>query len=935
MMNLESDDQNIPKGLDDLLDSIRGESKRQDSSALALYTPDKREEDLVSEQIDERILALLGLEDVVDIDYSTYKTLLREKMMEGRATNSKIPSEETEVLTDEFKRVKRNTGRFKVKREKVKFETLVDNVRPQPQQSKPKKSLLALPGTAQVESPDVEVAEKEDKSQGVEKFLGGMSERLEKIEKNLSDMLDMEAKVASDEKKEAEAERITGEKTKKRKRESALEKGIKGFGKSIADKVTKPVKGFFETLLNFFIQIFLGSAVLGLIKLLQNPMMIFNPLINLVNGVIGMINNILNFLFGGLVGPVNNLVGILNGGITNLENTINGVMGLFGQQEEEEKIKLPKIPEAKVPQIPTIPLFEPKEEKPKEEPVKGMTGGGLVINEGPTFNVKQEVGGYSEGGQVTNFNLGSIGGWKGGNMTISPRVSGFKGGGEIKPTYDFLSPISNFAYAGGGSITSSSGQTITGMGPDTQLIAAQPGEVVMSKKAVQAYGANNLLAMNKNAGGTNIPTMGSVQGFQNGGLVSSVTFSAGHAPTRENYNKRNPYGADGGHVQGTADTGGLEQGSSYLPGGALHGKTPTGVNEYEATMQLVDTMKSMVEGTPLADVIKFKNIETFSGLSAVPRSIEEQGGQFVDIHFDARGFGKAGVIQSTTDNSAVDRALAAQYGSYYGTGSKHQNAARKKGVTNNRGTLLEMARIDDPAIRPYLLEVAKRERGPATMAMARQLLLSTLNGIEGGQELKQHLGTTPGETPQPSVVTPNQPLVPGPGAGESAQRLSELQKLRTTIDQQRSANTGSGQTTRVPGVGSFVQGTTMFGMLPVNKYFNISGEQITKTEFDNKFEVALKTAQQSAQQAASVSPPTTPPKPSVVPPSQQPQGTQPPPPPVQQSRNNIGVLPGPSQSSRPSTSATSAGQKEVPFFSSRDMGNTEFIVIKSIYNIVG
>ena len=536
MINLESDDQNIPKGLDDLLDSIRGESKRQDSSALALYTPDKREEDLVSEQIDERILALLGLEDVVDIDYATYKTLLREKMMEGRATSSKIPTQETEVLTNEFKRVKRSTGRFKVKKEKVKFETFVDNVRPQPQQSKPQKSLLALPGTAQVKSPDVEVAEEEDKSQGVEKFLGGMSERLEKIEKNLSDMLDMEAKVASDEKKEAEAERITGEKTKKRKRESALEKGIKGFGKSIADKVTKPVKGFFETLLNFFMQIFLGSAVLGLIKLLENPMMIFNPLINLVNGIIGMINNILNFMFGGLVEPVNNLVGFLNGGITNLENTINGIMGLFGEQEEEDKTTLPKIPEAQVPQIPTIPLFEPKEEKPKEEPVKGMAGGGLVINEGPTFNVKQEVGGYKEGGQVTNLNMGSIGGWKGGNMTISPKVSGFKGGGEIKPTYNFLSPItgfvgggsvtnssplsiSNFRYEGGGSITSSSGQTITGMGPDTQLIAAQPGEVVMSKKAVQTYGANNLLAMNKDAGGTNVPTMGSIRGFSGGGII--------------------------------------------------------------------------------------------------------------------------------------------------------------------------------------------------------------------------------------------------------------------------------------------------------------------------------------------------------------------------------------------------------------------------------
>jgi len=515
MINPDSDDQNIP-GLDDLLDSIRGESGRDNSSALAVYVPDQREEDLVSEEIDERILALLGLEDVVDIDYATYKTLLREKMMEGRAASSKIPSEETEILTNEFKRVKRNTGRFKVKKEKIKFDSFVDNVRPQ--QSRPQQNLLALPGTVE---PPAEVEEKEEKIDGIQKFLGGITEKLAEIEKNLSDMLDMEAKEAAAEKKEVAKERVDAEKVKKRDKESKLESGVKGFAKKMTDKVTKPVKGFFETLLNFFMQIFLGSAVQQLIKYLENPMMIFNPFIKMINFVIGIINNILEFVLGGLVDPINKIGGFLNSGIETLENSINGIMGLFGEQEEEDKMKLPRIPEAEVPQIPMIPLFKPKKEEKKEEPVeaKGMAGGGLVINEGPTFNVKQEVGGYSEGGQVGNLNLGSIGGWKGGNMTISPKVSGFKGGGEVKPIFNFLSPITTLGYTDGGPITSSSGQTITGMGPDTQLIAAQPGEVVMSKKAVQTYGANNLLAMNKNAGGTNVPTKGTIQGFSGGGMI--------------------------------------------------------------------------------------------------------------------------------------------------------------------------------------------------------------------------------------------------------------------------------------------------------------------------------------------------------------------------------------------------------------------------------
>ena len=167
-------------------------------------------------------------------------------------------------------------------------------------------------------------------------------------------------------------------------------------------------------------------------------------------------------------------------------------------------------------------------------------------------------------------------------MTVSPKVSGFKGGGEVKPTYNFLSPITNFGYAGGGNITSSSGQTVTGMGPDTQLIAAQPGEIVMSKKAVQAYGANNLLAMNKNAGGTNIPTMGSVQGFQGGGQVgaTSLVIGAGHSPSEENAMKGIPKGAGWYQCSRTQDF-------------------KTGVNEWESYETCSWTLKQLVPANNL------------------------------------------------------------------------------------------------------------------------------------------------------------------------------------------------------------------------------------------------------------------------------------------------------------------------------------------------
>jgi hypothetical protein len=46
-------------------------------------------QNLVNEKIDERILRLLGLEDVFDIDYDTYKTLLKERLATRHSSSSK------------------------------------------------------------------------------------------------------------------------------------------------------------------------------------------------------------------------------------------------------------------------------------------------------------------------------------------------------------------------------------------------------------------------------------------------------------------------------------------------------------------------------------------------------------------------------------------------------------------------------------------------------------------------------------------------------------------------------------------------------------------------------------------------------------------------------------------------------------------------------
>ena len=65
-------------------------------AAIVKYEPDteKNQQSISDENIDERILRLLGLEDVFDIDYDTYMTLLREAIAKGSFGDNKLPDEE-------------------------------------------------------------------------------------------------------------------------------------------------------------------------------------------------------------------------------------------------------------------------------------------------------------------------------------------------------------------------------------------------------------------------------------------------------------------------------------------------------------------------------------------------------------------------------------------------------------------------------------------------------------------------------------------------------------------------------------------------------------------------------------------------------------------------------------------------------------------------
>lgn len=459
------------------------EGPTKTSTALAVYEGDKaKDEDLVSEEIDERILSLLGLEDAIDIDKGTYKSLLKEKMIEGRMGKTTLSTEDNELLTNEYKRVKNETGVFKVKKKISASDFNEGSTASTKSSVKVGRSLL--PNLRNVDEKTEEVAEegkkKRTKNQTqiaeIKSFITKtLAPSLKSIEKNLASIVATMNKQVVLEEKVDEKERVAAEKAKKRTREDKLEGG--GLGDKLMapiKKVGEKAKGYLEMLWNFISNVLIGGFLVGLLEIIKDPNKWLNGIIDWINGIIEWFDNGLKALFKPFLDAANNIVAAINLAGNGLENAINNVLGLLRQDPVDFFEDIPdfEMPENILPRIDRLP--EKGEQKEDGTNVKGYEGGGII--------------------SAPSINIGDV------------------------------------SYAGGGSIGKSSGITINGMGKDTQLIAAQPGEIVMSKGAVNYYGADNLLNMNLEGGGTNQPKSGKIQGFAGGGMVGSNTKPKGQGP---------------------------------------------------------------------------------------------------------------------------------------------------------------------------------------------------------------------------------------------------------------------------------------------------------------------------------------------------------------------------------------------------------------------
>ena len=469
-----------PDELDDLLASIRDEGKRE--SALALYEG-IRETDLVDEDVDERILKVLGLDGVYDIDYGTYISLLKERLAASRSFGKQLSTEEDELLVEEFRKVKGKVGRFKIRRKKITAEN------------------LGVTGPIKVSTERFYLTSKAVIPQPLLPDGEGSSEDIKDISEALDELLKSIIGQNVEAKKKAKESKKEDEQKRRVKREGELEKPIqKALG--LVKKLVAPFQSILDRIMKFIQFTLIGFLVDKVLKWFADPAnerkikilgrflkdwwpslafaagLFLTPLGAFVRGTIKMLRGFIPQLIKFAAAHP-----ILTGA------ALAGAGAYTVTQMNEQRRKEFKKTD------PSIVL-------PEETAKTGKTPGIPQLQQEQVFQ-RGLSDAFSSGGKIRRRSF--FGGEK-------IRKRSFFGGGEIDAR--------DIGFEDGGGIAEDSGVKITGAGPDTQFIAAQPGEVMMSKKAVDKHGANFFLKLNKDAGGTNIPRMvNNIQLAQGGGLI--------------------------------------------------------------------------------------------------------------------------------------------------------------------------------------------------------------------------------------------------------------------------------------------------------------------------------------------------------------------------------------------------------------------------------
>lgn len=459
------------------MDEVINESLQEDASrnrALALYEG-TRDDDLVSEEVDERILKLLGLDDVFDIDYGTYMSLLRGKMAEARMTDKKLSTDESMLIDEEYKRVKGKVGRFKLKKKKINAES------------------LGVTGPIRVSKQQYYLTSKAivPETSGGGEESNDILKNIVSINKVLVAILESIGNQNKIIKKGEETDRKRKEDQKRRKAEEGLEKGLSKIA-SLASKMLAPVQGILDRILNFILYTLLGRAFVKFIDWFNDPKN---------KEKVEVLKRFLKDWWPALLGALVLFTTPFGGFVRGFVGTVT-------------KLTL-QLARFAIPKLLSFVKSNPRT-------ALALAAGTAAVGAGIYMQSQREQRdkelqksdpnyGKTPSPQKSIIDFGSMGGmqFRGGGMI--PVAKAFSGGGER----DSLTP-----YVGDGFVTDNTGVTVTGAGADTQATVLQPGEIVFSKPAVDYWGADKLLAMNKMGGGTNIPKfVNNLQMAAGGGMI--------------------------------------------------------------------------------------------------------------------------------------------------------------------------------------------------------------------------------------------------------------------------------------------------------------------------------------------------------------------------------------------------------------------------------
>jgi hypothetical protein len=526
--------------------SEQEENKKSPPGALVVSNISKKqvsEDDLVEEEIDERILRILGLEDVFDIDYETYISLLKEKLISSRMTDSKLSTEEDELIREEFKRVKGKVGRFKPKR-KTKID--VSNL-----------TGISLLKPADKKQSGEESSAEEKKPTSIFDGILNILESITGTVDNIYGAISLNNSLLNN---QLEFDRRESERLRRGEEEGRLETKKDGFLEK-AKKILAPVESIFDRILKFLLFTLLGRAFKLFMDWASDP----------ENGKkLESIGRFLKDWWPALLAawfafthPLGKFIRFISGTIIKLTWKL-------------AKFAIPKLlsfikanPRAATAAAAaglftaglTIPALFPSTVDEQENKIKNAPGTDedklqSLRNQRQNLNFFDKLQGKgSEIDEQINF-----------LETGETKKYGFNSGGIIPSLINGVSNGSPFS----GMVDKDTGETVSGAGPDTQFLpiedgggaVLQRGEVVLQKGArermIQQAGidplafnvgsnANKPRKINSNILGA---SLGGLVGLHGGGMVGrpgggspSMSLSGGNFNIQSG--RRSPYGGRG------------------------------------------------------------------------------------------------------------------------------------------------------------------------------------------------------------------------------------------------------------------------------------------------------------------------------------------------------------------------------------------------------